>query len=155
MGQLSTSEIRGGAKIEVDGVPYNVISNEFVKPGKGRSFNRIRMKNLLSDKVVEKTFTSGDKIDEADIVDTNMRYLYKEGEGGVFMDDVTFEQVTIDGEHLKDVTKWLKEDLVYDIIFYKGAPIAVEPPTFMELLITDTLARRIWSLSPKSRLKPA
>jgi len=139
MGQLSTSEIRGGAKVEVEGVPYNVISNEFVKPGKGRSFNRIKMKSLISGKVVEKTFTSGDKLDEADIVDTNMRFLYRDGEAGVFMDDVTFEQVTIDSEHLKDIAKWLKEDIVYDIIFYKGSPIAVEPPTFMELVITDTL----------------
>lgn len=139
MGQLSTSEIRGGAKVEVDGQPFTVVSNEFVKPGKGQAFNRIKLKSLMSGKVIERTFKSGEKLDEADIVEANMRFLYREGTGAVFMDDVTFEQVTIDGEHLESVAKWMKEDLVYDIIFYKGAPIAVEPPTFMELVITDTL----------------
>jgi elongation factor P len=138
MGQLSTNEIRGGAKVELEGQPYNVVSNEFVKPGKGQAFNRIKLKNLMTGRVIERTFKSGDKLDEADIIDTNMRLLYREGDGAVFMDDTTFEQITIHGEHLGSVADWLKEDLVYDIIFYKGAPIAVEAPTFLELLITDT-----------------
>ena len=139
MGQLSTNEIRGGAKVEVEGQPYNVVSNEFVKPGKGQAFNRIKLKNLITGRVIERTFKSGDKLDEADIIEANMRLLYRETDAAVFMDDTTFEQVTISNDHLGDVLKWLKEDLVYDIIFYKNAPIAVEPPTFLELVITDTL----------------
>jgi len=139
MGQLTTNEIRGGAKVEIEGQPYNVISNEFVKPGKGQAFNRIKLKNLITGRVIERTFKSGEKLDEADIVEANMRLLYKEIDGAVFMDDTSFEQVTISNDHLGDVKKWLKEDLVYDIIFYKNAPIAVEPPTFLELIITDTL----------------
>ena len=137
MAQISTSEIRAGVKLEVEGQPYVVVSNEFVKPGKGQAFNRIKLKNLVTGRVVERVFKSGERLDLADIVDAMMRMLYRETDGVVFMDDVTFEQVKIHNEHLTDVNQWLKEDLVYDVIFYKGSPITVEPPTFIELLITE------------------
>lgn len=136
--QINTSDLRGGHKVEVDGQPYVVVSNEFVKPGKGQSFNRIRIKNLLNNRVVEKTFKSGEKVEVADIVDSNMRMLYKEADGIVFMEENTYEQVKISFDHIGDNVQWLLEDKVYDIVFYKGQPIAVEPPTFMEMKITET-----------------
>lgn len=136
--QISTGDVRGGAKVEVEGQPYIVVSNEFVKPGKGQSFNRIKIKHLLTGRVVEKTFKSGEKLDVADVSDSNMRMLYKEQDGVVFMDDATYEQLKIANETLGDVMQWLKEDLVYDIVFYKGQPVTVEPPTFMELRILET-----------------
>jgi elongation factor P len=138
MGQLSTNEIRGGSKVEVEGQPYNVISNEFVKPGKGQSFNRIKLKNLLTGRTIERTFKSGEKLDEADVSETAMRMLYKESDGVVFMDDKTFDQLKISLDQIGENDKWLKEDTLYDIVFYKGTPITVEPPTFMELRIVES-----------------
>jgi elongation factor P len=138
MAQISTNEFRAGIKVEIEGQPYVIVTNEFVKPGKGQAFNRVRIKNLISGRVIERTFKSGEKVDLADIVEANLRMLYKEADGVVFMDDNSFEQTKISSDHLGDVSKWLKEDLLYEILFYKGTPIAVEPPTFMELIITDT-----------------
>lgn len=138
MAQTSTSEIRGGFKVEVEGQPYTVISNEFVKPGKGQAFNRIKLKHLMTARVVERTFKSGEKLDIADVEEMKMRMLYRETDGVVFMDDNTYEQVKILAASIGDTDQWLKEDLLYDVIFYKGNPITVEPPTFLELVITDT-----------------
>jgi elongation factor P len=138
MAQMSTNEIRGGVKVEVEGQPYTVVSNEFVKPGKGQAFNRIKLKHLMTGRVVERTFKSGEKLDLADVGEANMRMLYKESDAVVFMDDATFEQLHIPNKQISDIMQWLKEDLVYEVIFYKGSPITVEPPTFMELVITET-----------------
>ena len=136
--QISTNDISAGVKVEFEGQPYDVVSNEFVKPGKGQAFNRIRFKHLMTKRVVERTLKSGEKLDLADVVESKMRLLYKEADGVVFMDDNSFEQVTIVDSHLGDVKKWLKEDLVYEVIFYKGVPITVEPPTFLDLNIVET-----------------
>ena len=136
--QVSTNEIRGGFKVEVEGQPYTIISNEFVKPGKGQAFNRIRMKHLLTGRVVEKTFKSGDKLDVADIAETEMRLLYKESDGMVFMDEKSFEQIKIPFENIGDTVQWLLDDHLYRVIFYNGAPVNVEAPTFIEMVITET-----------------
>lgn len=136
--QASTGDIRGGFKLVVEGQPYTVISNEFVKPGKGQAFNRIRMKHLLTARVVEKTFKSGEKIDLADVSDGEMRLLYKENDGAVFMDEKSFEQIKIPFDSIGDTAQWLLDDLLYNVIFYNGAPVTVEAPTFIELRITET-----------------
>lgn len=136
--QATTNELRGGMKVEIDNQPYNVITNEFVKPGKGQAFNRIRLKHLVSGRVVDKVYKSGEKLDLADIVESQMRMLYREADGVVFMDDTSFEQVQIPTSALESVNQWLKEDLVYDVVFYKGTPVTVEPPTFMELIVSET-----------------
>ncbi|CDZ79688.1 Elongation factor P [Candidatus Rubidus massiliensis] len=138
MAQVSTNEFKAGVKVEVEGQPYTIVSNEFVKPGKGQAFNRVRLKHLMTNRVVEKTFKSGDKVDVADVVEAKMRMLYKENDGVNFMDDDTFEQVKVPLDSIGDNIQWLKDDLVYDIIFYKGNPVTVEPPTFLELVITET-----------------
>lgn len=138
MAQISTNEFKGGMKIEVEGQPYTIISNEFVKPGKGQSFNRVRIKHLTTGRTIERTFKSGEKVDVADVVESEMRMLYKEADGVVFMDDKTFEQVKIPLESMGDNARWLMEDHLYFIVFYKGVPVSVEPPTFMEMLIIET-----------------
>jgi elongation factor P len=138
MSQASTNEIKPGMKVEVDKEPYLVISNEFVKPGKGQAFNRIRVKNILNGKVVEKTFKSGDKLDLADVEESQMRLLYIESTDAVFMNDTSFEQITVSFSLIGDKKQWLKDDIVYTILFYKGAVIDVTPPTFMEMKITET-----------------
>jgi elongation factor P len=138
MAQISTNEFKAGIKVELEGQPYAIVSNEFVKPGKGQSFNRVKLKHLLSGRVIERTFKSGDKVDIADVIETEMRMLYKEPDGVVFMDETTFEQTKIPLSSIGDTSQWLIEDLIYGIIIYKGVPVSVEPPTFMEMRIVET-----------------
>jgi elongation factor P len=138
MSTLSTNEIRIGMKVEVDKEPWLIISNEFVKPGKGNAFNRIKMKNMITARVVERTYKSGDKLDVADIEEAQMRFLYKEADGAVFMDDKTFDQITISNEIIGNNEQWLMEELIYQVVFYKGAVIELLPPTFMEMKIVET-----------------
>ena len=138
MSTLSTNEIRVGMKVEVDKEPWLIISNEFVKPGKGNAFNRIKMKNMVTGRVVERTYKSGDKLDVADIEEAQMRFLYKEADGAVFMDDKTFDQVTIANEIIGNNDQWLMEELIYQVVFYKGTVIELLPPTFMEMKIVET-----------------
>lgn len=155
MAQISTSDIRQGAKIEVEGQPYTVVSNEFVKPGKGQAFNRIRVKHLTTGRVVEKTFKSGEKLDVADVSESQMRMLYKEADGVVFMDESNFEQHKISNECIGETMNWLVEDLLYDIVFYKGQPVTLEPPTFMEMKIIETAPGDRGNTASGRVLKPA
>lgn len=138
MAQYSTGDLRGGYKVEIEGEPYTVISNEFIKPGKGQPFNRIKVKHLLTGRVVEKTFKSGEKVDDADVEEHKMRMLYKEADGVVFMDDNSFEQLTIQNDILGNNLQWLMEEMLYSVVFYKGKPIEVVAPTFMEMKIVET-----------------
>lgn len=138
MAQQSTGDLRPGMKVELENQPYNVVSNEFVKPGKGQAFNRIKLKNLITSRLVEKTFKSGEKLEIADIEETKRRMLYREQDGVVFMDDLSFDQMKLPSENIGEMDQWLLEDQLYDIVFYKGAAISLEPPTFMELRITQT-----------------
>ena len=138
MAQYSTGDVRGGYKVEVEGEPYTVVSNEFVKPGKGQPFNRIKLKHLLTGRVVEKTFKSGEKLDEADVEERKMRLLYQEADGAVFMDDESFEQITVPHSVVEEQKKWFVDEVVYGIVFYKGAPIDVVPPTFMEMTVVES-----------------
>lgn len=155
MAQISTNEFKAGVKIEVESQPYTIVTNEFVKPGKGQAFNRVRLKHLKTGRVIERTFKSGDKADVADVVEAKMRLLYKENDGVVFMDENNFEQITIPLENIGDTAQWLLEDLIYDIIFYKGSPVTVEPPTFMEMRITDTAPGDRGNTASGRVLKPA
>ncbi len=138
MAQVATNEFKTGMKIELDKQPYTIVANEFVKPGKGQAFNRVKLKHLTSGRVVEKTFKSGEKFELADVVENDMRMLYREQDGVVFMDDNSFEQITVESAVIEDVDKWLMEDLVYELVFYNGQAVAVTPPTFMHLKVTET-----------------
>jgi elongation factor P len=138
MAQVSTNEFKAGLKVEIEGEPYTIISNEFVKPGKGTPFNRVKVKHLMSGRVIEKTFKSGEKLDLADVEETKLRMLYKEADGVVFMDDTTFDQMTIPLSVVEDKMHWIIEEVLYDIVVYKGQPIDVQPPTFLEMTITET-----------------
>ncbi|MES2344844.1 MAG: elongation factor P [Chlamydiota bacterium] len=138
MAQVSTNEFRTGIKVEVDGEPYIMVTNEFVKPGKGQPFNRTKLKHLLTGRVIERTFKSGEKLEVADVHESKMRMLYKEGSDVVFMDDQTFDQINIPLTMIGNNEQWLMEEVLYDIMFYKGQPVDIIPPTFMEMKITDT-----------------
>jgi len=155
MGQVSTNEFKAGLKVEMEGQPYIMVSNEFVKPGKGQAFNRVKLKHLTTGRVIERTFKSGEKLDEADVNELSMRMLYKDADGVVFMDDASFEQVTVSFDQIGDNMRWLKEDLLYELIFYKGVPISLAPPTFMDLVITESAPGVRGDTSSGRVLKPA
>jgi len=138
MSQVSTNEFKAGLKVEVDGEPYTMVSNEFVKPGKGQPFNRVKLKHLKTSRTIERTFKSGEKLELADVVESKMRLLYTDADKAVFMDDTSFEQTEVSMQTIGDVKQWLMDEIAYSIIYYKGEPIEVVPPTFMEMKITET-----------------
>ena len=96
MANYSTNEFRNGLKVMLDGEPCSILDNEFVKPGKGQAFNRVRLRNLNSGRVWERTFKSGESLEGADVIDQNMEYLYNDGEFYHFMDPESFEQYQAD-----------------------------------------------------------
>ena len=139
MASFSTNEFKSGLKVLVDGDPCTIVENEFVKPGKGQAFNRVKIKNLKTGRVVEKTFKSGDSVEAADVIDLDMEYLYTDGEFYHFMmTDGSFEQHAAEKKVVGDVAKWLKEQETYVITLFNGAPLAVTPPNHIELEVTET-----------------
>lgn len=138
MANFSTNQFKAGLKLMIDGEPCNIIDNEIVKPGKGQAFNRIKIRKLISGKILEKTYKSGESVEGADVMDSELGYLYADGEFWHFMDNVTFEQVAADDKAVGDVAKWLAEGDICTITFWNGNPISVEPPNFVELQITET-----------------
>jgi elongation factor P len=138
MGSYSTNELRSGLKVMLDGEPCSILENEFVKPGKGQAFNRVKLRNLFTGRVWERTFKSGEKLDGADVMDQDMEYLYTDGEFWFFMDPQSFEQVQADKAAVGDTAKWLKEQEAYEVTLFNGAPISITPPNFIELEITET-----------------
>lgn len=153
--QVSTNEFKSGLKVEIEGEPHTIMANEFVKPGKGQPFNRVKVKHLLTGRVVEKTFKSGEKLEIADVEERKMRMLYKESDSCVFMDDDNFEQISVPNSVLGDTEQWLMEEIMYTIIFYKGLPIEVQPPTFLEMKIVETAPGVRGDTASGRVLKPA
>jgi len=138
MANYSTNEFRPGLKVLMDGDPCNILENEMVKPGKGQAFNRVRLRNLKTGKIWEKTFKSGESLEGADIQDSDFQYLYNDGEFYHFMDPKTFEQIGADATAVGDSYKWLKEEDTCIITLWNGVPLAVTPANFVELEIVET-----------------
>lgn len=135
---ISTSDFRGGAKIEVEGDPYSIVEFQHVKPGKGGAFVRTKLKNLKTGNLLEKTFRSGEKFDEPDLLEREMQFLYAQGEEFHFMDANTYEQLFVTSAQLGASKDFLKENMVVKILFYRGKPLAVDLPLFVELKIVET-----------------
>ncbi|MEM0954203.1 MAG: elongation factor P [Pseudomonadota bacterium] len=138
MASFSTNEFRAGLKVMLDGDPCSIIENEFVKPGKGQAFNRVKLRNLKSGRVWERTFKSGESLEGADVMDRTMEYLYNDGEFWHFMEPDTYEQYQADTEAVGDAAQWLKEQDRCEVTLYNDAPLAVTPANFVELEITET-----------------
>lgn len=138
MASYSTNEFKGGLKILIDGNPMVIVENEFVKPGKGQAFNRVKLKNLLNDRVIEKTFKSGESVEAADVEELTAVYSYFDGDSYVFMHPESFEQYMVSEESLGDTKKWLKDQFEYQVILFNGQPISIIPPNFVNLEITET-----------------
>ena len=138
MATYSTNEFRGGLKLLLDGTPYNIVENEFVKPGKGQAFNRVKLRNLTNGRVIERTFKSGESVDAADVIELEVQYLYNDGEYYHFMQPESFEQYQVSPEALGETIKWLKEQDICTMVLWNDAPLSVDPPNFVELQITET-----------------
>jgi elongation factor P len=138
MATYSTNEFKSGLKVILDGDPCAILENEFVKPGKGQAFNRVKFRNLKTGRVLERTFKSGDTIEAADVVDVEMQYLYADGEFWHFMVADTFEQYAADSNIVQEAAKWLKEQDVCIVTLWNGAPLAVTPPNSVVLRVTQT-----------------
>lgn len=138
MASYSTNEFRGGLKVMLDGDPCSIVENEFVKPGKGQAFNRVKLRNLKSGRVWERTFKSGESLEGADVVDRDMEYLYNDGEFYHFMEPESFEQHQADANAVGEAAQWLKEQDTCVVTLYNGAPLAVVPPNHVELEIAET-----------------
>ncbi len=138
MSTYSTSQFKNGLKILLDGDPFSIVENQEVKPGKGQAFNRVKMRNLKTGRVIEKTFKSNEKVDAADVMDKEMQYLYTDGEFYHFMDPDSYEQYEATTTALGDTIKWLKEEDICMVTLWNNVPLTVEPPNFVELVITET-----------------
>lgn len=138
MATYSTNEFKGGLKILLDSQPYNILENEFVKPGKGQAFNRVKLRNLLNGRVLERTFKSGETVEAADVVEFEAQYLYSDGEYYHFMQPETFEQYQASEDAVADAKKWLKEQDVCTLLLFNGTPLSIVPPNFVNLKIVET-----------------
>ncbi len=138
MASYSTNEFRSGLKILLDGDPCAIIENEFVKPGKGQAFNRVKIRNLKTGRVVDRTFKSGESVEAADVVELELQYLYSDGELWHFMHPDTFEQYAADAAAVADARQWLKEEDRCLVTLWNNQPLLVAPPNFVELKIVAT-----------------
>lgn len=138
MASFSTNEFKSGLKVLVDGDPCSIIENEFVKPGKGQAFNRVKLRNLKTGRVVERTFRSGDSLEGADVLELSLQYLYHDGEHYHFMNEQTFEQYVADDKAVGEAKNWLKEQDVCIITLWNGQPLLVTPPNFVNLKVAQT-----------------
>lgn len=134
---VDTSQFKNGLRIELDGDPFVILSFQHVKPGKGGAFVRTKVKNLRTGKSVDKTFRAGEKVDEADVEDRTMQYLYRDGEALMFMDTSSYDQIPIAAEHVGDDIQFLKESLEVDVLFWRDKPLNIELPAFIEAVITQ------------------
>ena len=138
MATYSTNEFKSGLKVLLEGEPCSVVENEFVKPGKGQAFNRVKLRNLKTGRIIERTFKSGDTLPGADVVDVEMQYLYNDGEFWHFMMPDTYEQHAADKAAVGDAGQWLREQDVCIVTLYNGTPLSVTPPNSVVLRVTET-----------------
>lgn len=133
------NDFRNGLKIELDdGYPYSIVFFQHVKPGKGNAFTRTKMRNLVTGNNLERTFKSGEKFKPADLEQKEMQFLYKEGTRYEFMDTTNYEQTYLDEDHMGDEKKFLKDNTLVNILYFKGKAISLELPVFVELKVTRT-----------------
>ena len=134
----ATNQFRKGLKVDIEGVPYEIVDFQHVSPGKGRAFTRTKMKNMISRNILERTITSGDKLDRANTEQKEMQYLYKDAEGYHFMNQADYDQVVLMDDIIGNTKDFLQENLVIQVMYFNERPIGIELPTFVVLKITET-----------------
>jgi len=138
MATYSTNQFKNGLKIILDNDPCSITENIVVKPGKGQAFNRVKMKNLKTGRVLERTFKSTESVEAADVDEMNVEYLYSDGEYWHFMEPSSFEQYAADSVAVGDTAKWIKGQEVCVMTLWNGSPISIAGPNFVELAVAQT-----------------
>jgi elongation factor P len=138
MASYGMNDVKNGMKILVNNEPAVIIDTEYVKPGKGQAFTRMKYRFIKSGRVVELTMKATDSVEVADVIDTDMQYLYADGEHWHFMNPESFEQVQADKAGVGEAAKWLKGEEECVVTLWNGTPIFVQPPNFVELKIVET-----------------
>lgn len=138
MATYSTNQFKNGLKIILDNDPCSITENVMVKPGKGQAFNRVKMKNLKTGRVLERTFKSTESVEAADVDEMNVEYLYSDGEYWHFMDPVNFEQYAADVVAVGESSKWIKGQELCVMTLWNSSPISITPPNFVELAVKQT-----------------
>lgn len=134
----TTSDLRKGLKIEIDGDPYVITDFQFVKPGKGQALYRCKLKNIITGATMDRTYRSADKVGKPDLMQREMVYSYPEGDHYVFMDESSYEQITVDKDVVGDMKFFLVEDMQVKVLFFNDTAIDIEMPNFVEKQITET-----------------
>ena len=138
MATYSTNEFKNGLKLMLEGDPCTILENEFVRPGKGQAFSRVKFRNLRTGRVWERSLKSGESLEGADVMDVEMEYLYTDGEFWHFMEPESFEQHQADKNAVGDSAQWLKEQDRCEVTLYNGAPLTISVPNFVELEVVET-----------------
>ena len=134
---VDTSQFRNGLKIELDGEPFVIVYFQHVKPGKGGAFVRTKVKNLKTGRVLDRRFRAGERVEAADIDDRKMQFLYRDGDQLVFMDSDSYDQIPFSNDQVGNAKKYLIENLVVDVLFWRGQPINIELPSFIEVAVAE------------------
>ena len=134
---MHTSDLKKGAKLEIEGAPYVVVDFEFVKPGKGQGLYRCKLRNLVDGSALERTFRSDEQVADADVSETAMQFLYRDDQQYWFMDTSTYEQLSLDGDQMGDARNFMVDEAVVTVLFHNNIPIGVTPPTFIEVAVTS------------------
>src|SRR5882762_3623648 len=134
----ATNQFRKGLKVEIEGVPFEIVDFQHVSPGKGRAFTRTKLRNMLNQNVLERTITSGDKLESANTEEKEMQFLYKDSAGYNFMNQADYDQVVLTEEFLGTSKDFLQEGLVVNIMYFNERPIGVDLPTFVVAEVTET-----------------
>ena len=135
MATYNTSDFRKGLKVQMDGEPYLMIECNFVKPGKGQALYKCKLRNLIRNTVLDRTYKSGDSIEAADVEEIEAQYLYRQAETFVFMDNKTYDQYELSKEQVDDGWKYLKEGMVCSMLLFNGNPIGLTPPNHVVLKV--------------------
>ncbi|MGL4512301.1 MAG: elongation factor P [Lacipirellulaceae bacterium] len=136
MGTINTSDFRKGMKVQIDGTPFLCVEMNFRKPGKGTALYECKLKNLLRNTLVDRTYRAGQVLEEADISEFTAQYLYRQGEGYVFMNNSDYEQYELTADQVGDTWKFIKENMDCQLMTFNNLPIAVTPPNHVVLQVT-------------------
>ena len=135
---IGANEFRGGRKVEIEGEPYLIVDAQHVKPGKGGAFVRSRLKSLRTGNILERTYRINESFEEPEIQERRLQFLYAQGEDCHFMDNESYDQLSLTVAQLGESKKFLRENMEAVVMFYRGKPISVTLPNFVELLVADT-----------------
>ncbi|QDS87652.1 Elongation factor P [Rosistilla ulvae] len=137
MATYNTSDFRRGLKVQIDGEPYLMTEMTFVKPGKGNAMYKCRLRNLVRGTSLDRTYKGGDSLESADVEEIDTQFLYRQGDGFVFMDSKTFDQYELTAAQVDDAWKYLKDGIACTLTLYNGNPIVMSPPNHVEMEIIE------------------